>query len=108
MSVFSVLLAMGSFYNYNVIVSLAPPPGYHDSAPDDVLHQLPAAQVLGPVTVGALLWDLDQHLDVLLRDPVNLELHVTNLSAAAKTGKMSNSDGEKLTRMDTSRGQSHS
>ena len=90
MSVFSVLLAMGSFYNYIVIAKVQPlcipviSHAYHDRVPDDVLHQLPAAQVLGPVTVCALLWDLNQHIDVLLRDPVNLELHVTDLSARSK------------------------
>ena len=62
--------------------------GIHDGVPDHVLHQLSAAQVLGAVTVGTLLWDLDQHLNVLLRDPVNLQLHVAHLSAAMNTGKM--------------------
>ena len=46
--------------------------GVHDCISYDVLHQLPAAKVLGPVTVTALGWDLNQHLDVLLGHAVHL------------------------------------
>ena len=44
----------------------------HGVVPDDVLHQLPVAEVRGAVTSGAVLGDLNQHCDVLLWDSIDL------------------------------------
>ena len=48
--------------------------GVHGVVTNDVLHQLPVTQVCGPITGGAVLGDLNQHVDVLLGDSIDLGL----------------------------------
>ena len=51
----------------------------HDGGADQVLHQVPVAEVLAAVALGAVLGHLDADVEVAGGDAVHLELHQADL-----------------------------
>ena len=51
----------------------------HDGGAHQVLHQVPVAEVLAAVALGAVLGHLDAEVEVAGGDAINLELHQADL-----------------------------